>query len=476
MPDRSPSVSRSRPVAGRLCLVLAAVALASPALAQLRAPRPAGAASAVPAAPVAPRAGQTPAVTMPAPVPQAADFIVAVVNSEPITNNEVRARVTRVEQQLSQQRQPVPPRAELASQVLEQLIAERAQLHEARELGIRVDDASVDQAEQNIARQNGVDVAELRRRAAADGVTPANLREDLRRQITLIRLREREVDARVQVSDAEVDQFLQEKAAASTLPGRLNIAQVLVAVPERASTSQIEALRARAQRIQERARAGEDFAVLARQSSDAPDAALNGGAFGLREADRYPPLFLEAVQSLPDGGVSEVVRSGAGFHVLKVLQRERQADLGITQQRARHILLRPGAQFTEAAARQRLQDFKRRIEAGQADFAALAREHSQDGSATAGGDLGWASPGSFVPEFEEVLATLAPGQIAAPFVSRFGVHLVQLVERRQVALSPREQREFARNAVRERKAEEVFARWSQTVRGRAFVQLREPPQ
>ena len=217
--------------------------------------------------------------------------------------------------------------------------------------------------------------------------------------------------------------------------------------------------------------AGEDFAALARQSSDAPDAALNGGAFGLREAERYPPLFLEAVQPLQEGGVSEVVRSGAGFHVLKVLQRERQADLGITQQRARHILLRPGAQFTEAAARQRLQDFKRRIEAGQADFAALAREHSQDGS-----DLGWASPGSFVPEFEEVLATLAPGQVAAPFVSRFGVHLVQLMERRQVALSPREQREFARNAVRERKAEEVFARWSQTVRGRAFVQLREPPQ
>ena len=182
------------------------------------------------------------------------------------------------------------------------------------------------------------------------------------------------------------------------------------------------------------------------------------------------------MQPLQEGGVSEVVRSGAGFHVLKVLQRERQADLGITQQRARHILLRPGAQFTEAAARQRLQDFKRRIEAGQADFAALAREHSQDGSATAGGDLGWASPGSFVPEFEEVLATLAPGQVAAPFVSRFGVHLVQLMERRQVALSPREQREFARNAVRERKAEEVFARWSQTVRGRAFVQLREPPQ
>jgi peptidyl-prolyl cis-trans isomerase SurA len=454
---RLTSVPRSRPAlsAGALLLLLA---LSDPALAQLRP---------VPLAPV---------VRLPAPpVPQAADFIVAVVNTDPITNNEVRARVARIEQQLAQQRQPAPPRDELAREVLEQLISERAQLDEARELGIRIEDSSVDQAEQNIARQNGVDVAELRRRVAADGVSPSVLRDDLRRQLTLIRLREREVDAQVRVSDAEIDQFLQEAAAQSSV-GRLNLAQVLVAVPESASPSQVEALRARAQRVAERAKAGEDFTQLARQSSDAPDAALNGGAFGLREAERYPPLFLEAVQALPEGGVSEVVRSGAGFHILKVLQRERQAALGVTQQRARHILLRPGPQFPEAAARQRLQDFQRRVVSGQADFAALAREHSQDASAASGGDLGWASPGSFVPEFEEVLQTLAPGQVAPPFVSRFGVHLVQLLERRQVTLSPREQRDFARNVVRERKAAEAYDRWAQNVRGRAFVQLREPPQ
>ena len=170
------------------------------------------------------------------------------------------------------------------------------------------------------------------------------------------------------------------------------------------------------------------------------------------------------------------MRSGAGFHVLKVLERRKADALSVTQQRARHILLRPGGSVTESVARQRLADFKRRIEAGQADFAALARENSQDGSASQGGDLGWSNPGQFVPEFEEVLDSLRPGQIAEPLVSRFGVHLVQLIERRQASLSPREQREVARNALREKKLDEAYERWAQDVRGRAFVDLREPPQ
>ena len=199
---------------------------------------------------------------------------------------------------------------------------------------------------------------------------------------------------------------------------------------------------------------------------------------GLRTADRYPPLFVEATKTLREGGISEVVRSGAGFHVIKVVEKRQGGLPGIhvTQSHARHILLRPNAQLSETAARERLADFKKRIEAGQADFAALAREFSQDASGRNGGDLGWSNPGMFVPEFEATVDSLAPGKIADPIVSRFGVHLIQLLERRQSSLSQREQREIARNLVREKKLDEAYAQWAQDVRGRAYVEYREPPQ
>jgi peptidyl-prolyl cis-trans isomerase SurA len=411
--------------------------------------------------------------------PRAADYIVAVVNSEPITNNEVRSRMLRFDQQLTQQGQAVPPRAEFARQVLERLISEKAQLQLARETGIKVDEATVDQAEQNVARQNRIEVSELRRRLAAEGIALSQFREELRNQLLLTRLRERDLEPRVKVNDIEVDQYLreQQQAGNGVAAMELNLAHILVAVPENATEAQIASLRARALRAQQRARAGEDFAKLAREFSDSPGAAANGGQVGLRTADRYPPLFVDAVRELPEGGVSELVRSGAGFHVIKVIEKRRAGIPGVnvTQSHARHILLRPTAQMSEAAARQRLADFKKRIEAGQADFAQLAREFSQDASAPNGGDLGWANPGLFVPEFEDAMNALAPGQIAEPLVSRFGLHLIQLLERRQTTLGQREQREIARNLVREKKLDEAYAQWAQDVRGRAYVEVREPP-
>lgn len=410
--------------------------------------------------------------------PRAADYIVAVVNSEPITNNEIRLRAQRFEQQLRQEGGTVPPRGELTRQVLDRLISEKAQLQLARETGIKADDSLVDQAEQNFARHNQMDVAELRRRLPAEGIDPVQFRADLRNQILLQRLREREVDSRVRVTELDIDQFLREQASGNDLASmELNLAHILVAVPENAGEAEVAQLRSKAMQVLQRVRAGEDFAKLARELSQAQGAAANGGEVGLRTADRYPPIFVEAVKNVPVGGVTEPVRSAAGFHVVKVLEK-RQAGLAteVTQTRARHILLRPGPQLSPLVARQRLVDYKRRIESGQADFAQLAREHSQDGSARNGGDLGWANPGQFVPEFEEVLASLKPGQIADPVVSRFGIHLVQVVERRQAKLSGREQREIARSLVRERKLDEAYTQWAQDVRGRAFVELREPPQ
>ncbi|KQP08507.1 peptidylprolyl isomerase [Pseudorhodoferax sp. Leaf265] len=408
---------------------------------------------------------------------RASDFIVAVVNSEPITNLEVQRRTARMAQQLRQQGGRIPTQAELSRQALESLVVERAQLQQAREAGLKVDEAAINLAEQNVARQNSIDVAELRRRIERDGMTSTQFRNELRDQILMSRLRDRELDSRVRVSDAEVEQYLREQTeAAPAAPSEINLAQVLVAVPENATPQQVAERLARAQDVEKRARAGEDFAALARSFSDGTDAAA-GGEMGLRSPDRYPELFLQATAQLPTGGITAPVRSGAGFHILKVVEKRQGGMLqSITQQHARHILLRIDAQQTEANARERLATMRRRIEAGQADFAALAQASSQDGSAAQGGDLGWSNPGQFVPEFEEVLDALRPGEISEPIVSRFGVHLIQLLERRQYQLNPREQREVARNMVRERKMDEAYRSWLQELRGRAYVELRQAPQ
>jgi peptidyl-prolyl cis-trans isomerase SurA len=427
---------------------------------------------------IAPPSGARPAARSGERAPRSADYIVAIVNSEPITNNEVRVRMSRIEQQLAQQGQPVPPPDEFARQVLDRLISEKAQLQLARESGLKIEDTQVDQAEQNLARQNHVDVAELHRRLAAEGMPLSQFREELRNQLLLTRLRERELESKVKVSDLDVDQYIRQQQAGPDLATEeFKLAHILVAVPENATEAQVANLRERAEKVLQRARSGEDFAKLAAEFSDAPGAAQNGGVVGLRTADRLPPLFVQAVQKLPEGGVSDIVRSGAGFHVIKVLERHGGGLPGPTviQSHARHILLRPNAQLSEAAAVQRLADFKRRVQAGQADFAQLAREFSQDTSARNGGDLGWANPGVFVPEFEDTLNALAPGQISDPVISRFGVHLIQLLERRQATLTQREQREIARNQLREKKLDELYAQWAQDVRGRAYVELREPP-
>lgn len=404
-----------------------------------------------------------------------ADFVVALVNSEPITNSELQTEVKRALQQLSQQRRPLPDKNELTRQVLERLIGDRIQLQLANQSGIRIDDAAVDLAEQNIARQNQLGVAELRRQLLADGVSASQFRAQLREQLTLTRLRERELDPRVRVTELDIDQYLREAQSNSDPATRqISLAQILVAVPDGASDAQVATLQARAEALLSRVRAGEDFNNLARAASDAPDRS-NGGQLGLRTADRYPTLFVDATRALAVGEVSALVRSGAGFHLLKVMERQ-DANLpptAVTQTRSRHILLRPSAQLSEAAARDRLLAYRAQIQAGQADFAALARQHSQDGSAAQGGDLGWTSPGMFVPEFEQLMNRLAPGQVGEPLVSRFGVHLIEVLERRRVETSQREQREAVRGLLREKKLDEAYLLWAQDQRSRAYVELRE---
>ena len=412
-----------------------------------------------------------------APLTQA-DFIAAVVNSEPITNNEVQREMARVRQQLAAQQRAPLDQAGLAAEVLESLINRKVQLQVARETGIRVEDAAVDQAEQSVASQNQIDQDELTRRLAREGMTRAQFREQLREQIMLQRLRERDLAARVQVTEQDIDQYLKEQQGGQRLSDlQLNLAQVLVAVPESATPEQVAALEQRAQQVAQRARAGENFSALAREFSDAPERA-DGGQLGLRAADRYPPLFVQATASLSVGDVAASVRSPAGFHVLKVIEKVNTAlpAATLTQSHARHILLLPSAKLSAAEAKRRLEDFRQQVLSGKADFAALARANSQDGSAAQGGDLGWANPGMFVPEFEDTMNHLAPGEISEPLQSRFGVHLIQLLERRRVALSPQQQRESVRAMLREKKLDEAYQPWVQELRGRAYVEMRESPQ
>lgn len=407
----------------------------------------------------------------------AADFIVAVVNSEPITNSEVRQEVQRLAQQLAQQRRAVPEMSLLASEVLESLISRKAQLQLARETGVRVEDSAVDQAEQSIAVQNQMTVAELHRRLTGDGQSTSQFRAQLRDQIMLQRLREREVEARLRISEQDVDQYLRDQqAAANPADLQINLAQILVTVPEAASEVQIEALKVRALRVLERARSGEDFAALVREFSDASDLTV-GGQLGLRPVGRYPELFVQATQQLGVGDVATLVRSGAGFHVLKVIEKIKpgQPTLSVSQSHVRHILLIPGANLSETDAQKKLLELKKQVVNQNADFAVLARETSQDGSAAQGGDLGWASPGMFVPEFEAVMNRLTPGEVSDPLVSRFGVHLIQLLERRKASLTAQQQREAVRNVLRESKLDEAYRVWAQEVRARAYVELRDAP-
>jgi peptidyl-prolyl cis-trans isomerase SurA len=319
-------------------------------------------------------------------------------------------------------------------------------------------------------------LVEFRRRLVAEGMDANRLRSDLRNQILLQQLREREVESRVQVGEGDIDRYIREQGASTALSElQLNLAHVLVMVPESAPEIRLKELQARAQQVTERARAGSDFAALALEFSDAPERA-NGGEFGLRPADRLPELFVNATRALGVGDVVGPLRSPAGFHVLKLLEK-RQAglpDTFVTQTRASHILLRPTPQLSAEAAGEQLARYRQQIAEGKASFADLARAHSQDGSAPEGGDLGWARPGQFVPEFEQVMDSLKPGEISQPLASRFGVHLIQVSERRNQPLTQREQRDMIRAMLREKKGAQALSTWLQDLRGRAFVEYREP--
>jgi peptidyl-prolyl cis-trans isomerase SurA len=399
------------------------------------------------------------------------DRIVAVVNKEVITLSELSVAVAAAERQLARQGTPAPPRAVLERQMLERLILDKAQLQRARDTGIRIDELQLDRAVQRIAENNKMTLAEFRRVLERDGVPFDAWRQDLREQIMLSRLREREVEEKIQVTDSEIDLFLEEMKAQ---PKRIeyNVSHILVRVPEQATPERIEEARARAQKARAEASGEADFARVAASYSDAPDA-LEGGNLGWRTQERLPELFSAALAQMKPGDVSEPLRSPAGFHVLKLNdRRDGGAAAPVTQTRARHILVRTSELVSAAEARRRIADLRSRIVNG-ADFAELAKANSDDTpSAARGGELDWIYPGDTVPDFERALQALQPGELSEPVRTPFGYHLIQLLERRAADASQERRRQEARKILRERRSEEAFDEWLRQLRDRAYIELR----
>lgn len=422
------------------------------------------------AAPPATRAEPPPRTSRPV------DRIVAVVNDEVITANELKLRTATAEVQLRRQKIQPPPQDVLERQVLERMIVDRAQLQLARETGVRVDDATVNAAMVRIAEANNLTVPALRQRLEADGVSFAQFREEVRQDILLNRLREREVDSRLQISDSEIDNFIAEQAGISADAEEINLAQILLRVPENATPQRLDETRQRANDVVTQLKGGADFARLAASYSNAPEA-LQGGELGWRNADRLPTLFLDAIKGVKVGEIAPIVRSPNGFHILKVLGRRsavegKLAGAPVQQTRVRHILLRVTDVTPEADVKRRLEEFKIRIEAGQVEFATLARLHSVDPSGSRGGDLGWVYPGDTVAEFERAMNALKIGELSAPVQSPFGWHLIQVNERRTEAASADRSRQGARQALRERKGEEAYQDWLRQLRDKTYVEYR----
>ena len=465
----------------RLCVAILAVQLAGlplSSMAQFATPPPVKSITTLTpgpaAAPSAPAAARLDArITRPAKTGGVVelDRIVAIVNNEVITLNDLNIRMAAVVKQLQAQSTQLPPQEALRKQLLDRMIDDMVQMQEAKETGIRVDDATLDKALQRIADENSLSMTEFRRRLEADGMGWQKFRQEIRAEITMSRLREREVESSINVTEAEVDTQLSLEAREATTDREFRLAHILVLVSEQATSAQIEARRKRALQALSELRKGAEFAQVSAQYSDAPDA-LQGGNLGWRPSGRLPAIFLEALTPLKPGEITDILRSANGFHIVKLLdKRGLNAQPTVQQTHVRHILIKSKEGVTDNDAKERLARLRERIIGG-ADFAELAKVHSDDPSNSKGGDLGWISPGDTVPEFERAMNQLRDNEISAPVQSTFGWHLVQVIERRTEGVTEERKRAAARNTIRARKADEAYQDWLRQTRDRAFVEFR----
>ena len=434
--------------------VLATAVSASAALAQGPAPAP------------APARGN---VSLDQPV--LLDRVIAIVNDEALTQFDVNQQKRAVLEQMKAQKVTPPAPDVLEKQLLDRLITERVLMQVAKETGVRVDDTQVERTIARIAQDNKLSAGDFRKAVEQEGMPFSKYREDVRNEIMVQRLRDREVEGRVSVSDAEVDHFLATVASQAGGDVEYRLSHVLVLVPEQASPDQIEARLRRAEEALRQIRAGADFGQVAAGFSDAPDA-LQGGTLGWRAPARLPTVFADPVRGLKPGEVSGLLRSASGFHIVKLLEsRSRNAPTVVEQTRARHILVKVNEVTSEQDAKTRIERIKDRIDLG-AKFDEQAKLGSEDGSAVKGGDLGWVSPGDTVPEFEQAMKGLTIGDVSPLVRTSFGWHLIQVQERRTQDVTAERQRDQARMALRQRKSDEAFQDWVRQTRDRAYVEIK----
>lgn len=399
------------------------------------------------------------------------DRVVAVVDREVITLNELKDRINTVLAQMEKQGVQLPPRAALEKQVLERMITDRLQMQLAAQTGLRVDDAQLDKTIERIAEQNKLTLPEFREALEKEGIIYRKFREDIRGEIIRARLRDREVDSRINITDAEIDNFLTTQASRNEAQDEFEIAHILVRAPEEGSPEELQKLRAKAEEALKKLKGGADFAQVSASYSDAPNA-LEGGNLGWKTSTQIPALFYDALKLMQPGEVSPIMRSPNGFHILKMTNRRGgSSPLVIQQTHARHILLKLSEVVSEADAKRRMDDIKERLDNG-AKFEDLARQYSEDGTAASGGDLGWVNPGDTVPEFEKAMNALKVGEISEPVRTQFGWHIIQVTERRSQDMSREAARLKARQEIKARKSDEAYQDWIRELRDRAYVEYR----
>jgi peptidyl-prolyl cis-trans isomerase SurA len=398
------------------------------------------------------------------------DRIVAIVDQVVITEKELADRIKSVSAQLEKQGTELPPPAILEKQILERMITDRLQLQFASQTGLRVDDNQLDKTIERIAGQNKMDIPAFKKALQEDGIQYRKFREDIRNEITLARLREREVDNRINITESEIDSFISMQSASNSTD-EFEISHILIRAAEDTAPEDLKKLRAKADDALSQLQAGKDFAKISASFSDAPNA-LEGGSLGWKNGSQIPALFLEALKPLKTGEASQVLRSPNGFHILKVTNRRGgSSPLVVGQTHVRHILIKFSEVVSEKDAMTRMLDIKERLDNG-GKFEDLARQYSDDGSAKSGGDLSWVNPGDTVPEFEKTMNALAPGEISNIIKTQFGLHVMQVIERRNQDMSKEAVRIKARQEIRARKSDEAFQDWVRELRDRAFVELR----
>jgi peptidyl-prolyl cis-trans isomerase SurA len=458
----------------KLAAVLLCALTAGDVLAQAKPSTPAAGTPAAPAA--KPATGFLPPASSSAKV---IDSVYVIVNDEVITRREVDNRVREITARLRAQQAQLPDPEDMRRQVVEAMITERAQLQLGKEYGIRVSDVELDRAIGRIAESQKLSVQEMRNQMEKEGMTFAQFREQIRNEIVMQRLIDHEVDAKIQVSEAEIDTYQAAEKAAAADRVEMDIAQILVRIPENASPEQIAARKARADEVARQLRTGADFAKMATTYSDSPDA-LQGGAVGWRDPNRLPPMFSTELGKLKPGQLTPVLRTNVGFHILKLnnvrkpeAAQQQQQDAVVQQTHVRHIMLKLTPTLTEDDARKKLLDLKAKIESKQGSFEDLARQNSQDSFAAKGGDMGWIETGDIPAEFETAMNALKPGEISAPVKTPFGMHIIQVVERKAQDTSKDKERAMARQVLTERKRQEAMEDWARQVRDRAYVEFRE---